>query len=94
MIESALDGELDDHLGYGSHDPACRDGGGNSRNGKRRKTLLSEADRVSIEGPRDRKRSFEPQLVKKQQRRRSGFDDLVISLAAKGLMHGEICPRT
>ena len=46
VVESALDGELDDHLGYGKHDPAGRDGG-NSRNGKRGKTVLTEAGPVS-----------------------------------------------
>ena len=90
VVESALDGELDDHLGYGKHDPAGRDGG-NSRNGKRGKTVLTEAGPVSIEVPRDREGSFEPQLVKKRQRRLTGLDDLVISLSAKGLTHGEIC---
>ena len=90
VVESALDGELDDHLGYSKHDPAGRDGG-NSRNGKRGKTVLTEAGPVSIEVPRDREGSFEPQLVKKRQRRLTGLDDLVISLSAKGLTHGEIC---
>src|ERR1700704_5434800 len=77
-------------VGYGKHDPAGRDGG-NSRNGKRGKTLLTEAGPVSVEVPRDREGSFEPRLVKKRQRRLSGLDDLVISLSAKGLTHGEIC---
>jgi putative transposase len=90
VVESALDGEMDDHLGYGKHDPAGRNGG-NSRNGKRGKTLLTEAGPVPIEVPRDREGSFEPQLVRKRQRRLSGLDDLVISLSAKGLTHGEIC---
>ena len=90
VVESALEGELDDHLGYGKHDPAGRDGG-NSRNGRRGKTVLTEAGPVSIEVPRDREGSFEPQLVKKRQRRLTGLDDLVISLSAKGLTHGEIC---
>src|SRR6187399_608334 len=90
VVESALDGELDDHLGYGKHDPAGRDGG-NSRNGKRGKTVLTEAGPVSLEVPRDREGSFDPQLVKKRQRRLTGLDDLVISLSAKGLTHGEIC---
>ena len=53
VVESALDGGLDDHLGYGRHDPAGRDGG-NSRNGKRGKTILTEAGPVSVEVPRDR----------------------------------------
>ena len=90
VVESALEGELDDHLGYGKHDPAGRNGG-NSRNGTRAKTLLTEAGPVPIEVPRDRDGSFSPQLVRKRQRRLSGVDDLVISLSAKGLTHGEIC---
>src|ERR1700761_4627634 len=90
VIEGALEGELDDHLGYGKHDPTGRDGG-NSRNGRRAKTVLTEAGPVPLEGPRDRDGSFEPQLVKKRQRRLSGLDDLVISLSARGLTHGEIC---
>ena len=90
VVESALDGELDDHLGYGKHDSTGRDGG-NSRNGKRGKTVLTEAGPVPLEVPRDRDGSFDPQLVKKRQRRLTGLDDLVISLSAKGLTHGEIC---
>jgi hypothetical protein len=39
VFESALEGEMDDHLGYGKHDPAGRNGG-NSRNGTRSKTLV------------------------------------------------------
>jgi putative transposase len=90
VVEAALEGELDDHLGYVKHDRAGRDGA-NSRNGHRGKTLVTEAGLVAIEVPRDRDGSFEPQLVKKRQRRLSGLDDLVISLSAKGLTHGEIC---
>jgi len=89
VMESALDGELDDHLGYDKHDPAGRDGG-NSRNGRRSKTLLTEAGPVEISVPRDRDGSFEPRIVAKRQRRLTGLDDLVISLSAKGLTHGEI----
>jgi len=40
--------------------------------------------------PRDRDGSFEPRIVKKRQRRLAGVDELVISLAAKGLTTGEI----
>lgn len=89
VVESSLEGELDDHLGYGKHDAAGRNGG-NSRNGKRAKTLLTEAGPVEIAVPRDREGSFEPKIVAKRQRRLSGVDDLVISLSAKGLTHGEI----
>ena len=89
VVESALEGEMDDHLGYGKHDPAGRNSG-NSRNGKRGKTVLTEAGPVDIAVPRDRDGSFEPKIVAKRQRRLTGMDDLVISLSAKGLTTGEI----
>jgi putative transposase len=89
VFEAAFEGEMDDHLGYGKHDPAGRDGG-NSRNGKRAKTVLTEVGPVEVEVPRDRDGGFTPQLVKKRQRRLTGVDDMVLSLSAKGLTHGEI----
>jgi putative transposase len=89
VVEASLEGELDDHLGDGRHDPAGRNGG-NSRNGWRWKSLLTEAGPVQIEVPRDRDGSFEPRIVEKLQRRRTGVDDLVISLSAKGLNHDEL----
>ena len=89
VFESALEGEMDDHLGYVKHDSAgCN--GGNSRNGARSKTVVTEAGPVEIDVPRDRESSFEPVIVGKRQRRVSGIDDLVISLSAKGLTHGEV----
>jgi putative transposase len=63
---------MDDHLGYGKHDPAGRNGE-NSRNGKRAKTVLTEAGPVAIEVPWDRDGSFEPKIVAKRQRRLSGW---------------------
>ena len=90
IIESAAEGEMDDHLGYAKHDPAGRDGG-NSRNGARTKSVLTDIGPVEVAIPRDRDGTFEPQIVRKRQRRLSGLDSLVISLSAKGLTHGEIC---
>jgi putative transposase len=89
VLESALEGEMDAHLGYARHDPAGRDGG-NSRNGHRGKTVLTEAGPVAVSVPRDRDASFEPKIVAKRQRRLGGVDDLVISLVAKGLTTGEV----
>jgi len=89
VLESAFEGEMDAHLGYAKHDPAGRDGG-NSRNGVRAKTVLTEAGPIELEVPRDRDGSFAPQIVKKRQRRLSGVDEMVISLSAKGLTTGEI----
>ena len=89
VIEGALEGELDDHLGYGKHDPAGRDGG-NSRNGHRAKTVITDTGPVEITVPRDRD-SSSSEMVAKRQRRLTGVDEMVISLSAKGLTHGEIC---
>jgi putative transposase len=83
VVEGALEGELDDHLGYGKNDPAGRDGG-ISRNGHRVKTVLTDTGPVDITVPRDRDSSFEPKIVAKRQRRLTGVDDMVISLSAKG----------
>lgn len=90
VVESAMEGEITDHLGYGKHDPTGR-GSGNSRNGARTKTVLTEVGPVDIDVPRDRDGSFQPQIVRKRQRRLSGVEDLVLSLSAKGLTTGEIC---
>src|SRR5581483_923482 len=61
LLESALDGEITDHLGYAKHD-ASGDGSGNSRNGRRSKTVITDVGPVEIEVPRDRAGSFEPQI--------------------------------
>jgi putative transposase len=89
VVEGALEGEMDDHLGYEKHDPAGWNSG-NSRNGHRAKTVLTEAGPAEISVPRDRDSSFEPGIVAKRQRRLTGVEDMVISLSAKGLTHGEI----
>jgi putative transposase len=89
VLESALEGEITDHLGYDKHDPAGKNGA-NSRNGTRSKTVLTEVGPVELAVPRDRDGSFEPQLVRKRQRRLSGVEDMVLSLSAKGLTTGEI----
>lgn len=90
VLETALRGEMDAHLGYGKHEPAGRNGG-NSRNGTRSKTVVTDIGPVQVEVPRDRDASFTPRMVAKRQRRLSGVDDLVISLTARGLTSGEIC---
>ena len=89
VLEGALEGEISDHLGYDKHDPVGKDGG-NSRNGRRSKTVLTDVGPVEIEVPRDRDGSFEPRIVRKRQRRLTGVEDMVISLVAKGLTTGEV----
>ncbi len=53
LLESALEGEITDHLGYDKHDPAGKNGG-NSRNSTRGKTVLTDVGPVEISVPRDR----------------------------------------
>jgi transposase-like protein len=89
-VETALDEEMSEHLGYDKHAPEGRNRE-NSRNGKRSKTIVTEAaGEVRIEVPRDRDGTFAPQVVKKRQRRLCDLDAVVISLYAKGLTTGEI----
>jgi len=90
VIESALGEEMTEHLGYEKHDPAGI-GAPNIRNGTRAKTVITEnSGPVEIDVPRDRAGTFEPQIVKKRQRRLGGVDEIVLSLYAKGLTTGEI----
>jgi len=89
VLEAGLEAEMSEHLGYDRHDPAGKNTG-NSRNGTRSKKVLTDVGPVEVEVPRDRDGSFEPQLVKKRQRRLTGVDEMVISLVAKGLTTGEV----
>jgi putative transposase len=89
VLETALEAELTEHLGYDKHDPAGR-GSGNSRNGSRGKTVLTELGPVEVDVPRDRGGTFEPVIVKKGQRRLDGIDQIVLSLTARGLTTGEV----
>jgi putative transposase len=89
LLESALEGEMTEHVGYEPHDPAGHHSG-NSRNGTRTKTVLTEIGPVELEVPRDRAGTFEPIIVPERKRRLVGVDAMVCSLSAKGLTHGEI----
>lgn len=84
VIETALGAELTGHLGYppGEAPPG---GGGNHRNGSTEKTLRTELGPVRVKTPRDRKGSFEPQLVRKRQTRLAGLDERILSLYAGGM---------
>jgi putative transposase len=90
VLETALNEEMTEHLGH-EKNAAPAGGAGNIRNGTRSKTVLTEnTGHVEIDVPRDRAGSFEPQIVKKRQRRLTGVDEIVLSLYAKGLTTGEI----
>lgn len=88
-VETALNKELDTHLGYEKHAVAGRNSG-NSRNGSTPKTLKGKHGEVEIETPRDRNGDFEPQLVKKGRTRLTQFDEQILCLYAKGMSTREI----
>ena len=86
-VETALNAELDDHLGYSKHEMSDSS---NSRNGFTGKTLQTDDGQFEIDTPRDREGSFEPQLVKKRQRRFTSMDDKILFLYAQGMTTREI----
>ncbi len=89
LVERAMEVELTDHLGYEPHaEPPG--GAGNARNGTTPKTLVTEQGAVPIDAPRDRAGTFEPQIVRKRQRRFEGFDEKILALYSRGLSTRDI----
>ncbi|MDI3243203.1 transposase [Arthrobacter sp. AL08] len=74
ILQTALEAEMGEHRGYGKHDMSGR-GGGNSRNGTRSKYVMTKIGPVEIDVPRDTGSTFDPQIVKKRQRRLTGADE-------------------
>lgn len=87
FIDTALEAEMEEHLGYPKHEKADRP---NKRNGHTKKRVRSDTGELEISTPRDRDSSFEPVLVSKHQTRISGLDDKIISFYAKGQTTTEI----
>ena len=91
VLETALAEEVTEHLGHEKNRAESDRESTNVRNGSRPKTVISDAaGGVDINVPRDREGTFEPQIVKKRQRRLSDGDEIVLSLYAKGMTTGEI----
>ena len=91
VLETALNEEMTEHLGHEKNRAQSGRDSANVRSGARSKTVLSDAvGEVEITVPRDREATFEPQIVKKRQRRLHDVDEIVLSLYAKGLTTGEI----
>ena len=89
VLQTGLEVELADHLGYEPYDVAGR-GSGNSRNGTTPKTVSTEIGEVELRIPRDRNGTFAPVTVPKHARRLEGLTANVVSLYAKGLTTGDI----
>src|ERR1044071_9361459 len=84
LVERAMAAELSEHLGY-EHGQAPPGGAGNARNGFTEKTVHTDHGSVRIAQPRDRRGSFEPQIVPRHQRRFAGFDDKIIAMYGRGM---------
>lgn len=83
LAERTLNAEMDHHL-------ANEAGTGTRRNGYGRKTVVTDTGKIAVEVPRDRRATFDPQLIAKYQRRFPGFDDKIISMYARGMSTREI----
>lgn len=85
VIQRLLDTEFDEFMGYdkGSHEGKENE---NRRNGKtsRSKKVKTDNGEIVVSPSRDRNGEFEPQIIKKRQKVLEGFDDLVISMYARG----------
>lgn len=85
IIESALEGELDDHL------VDTRKTSKNRRNGHGAKNLQSSLGGFEVLAPRDRNSSFEPQIVEKRQHKLSSdIDGQIIALFSRGMSYRDI----
>ena len=89
IFEAALQGEMDNHLGYANHERTNQESS-NSRNGFSNKKLKTSVGEVPIRVPRDRESSFEPQIVKKHQRDVSAIEDKVLAMYARGMSQRDI----
>src|SRR5512145_1325489 len=89
IVETAMNAEMTDHLGYEKHETISKPAG-NSRNGKSLKKVITNNGEIEIEIPRDRKAEFEPQIIRKHQKRFDMFDDKIISMYAYGMTTRDI----
>lgn len=84
LVERAMGAELTHHLGYEPGEKPAEEQS-NRRNGTNSKTLRTEQGPITVEVPRDRDGTFEPQIVPKHQRHFNGFDDKILSMYARGM---------
>ena len=89
FIEQALEAELDQHLGYSRYDFRHKSTS-NTRNGRKPKTIQTRLGKTTVQAPRDREGSFQPQIVPKRQTNVIGIEDKILSLYAKGLSTRDI----
>ena len=89
IFEAMLQGEMEEHLGYGNNDHGSKETT-NRRNGYKDKNVRSSYGEITISVPRDRDGSFQPQIIPKRSRDVSGIDDKVLGMYAKGMSERDI----
>ena len=83
-VEAAMGAEVSDHLGYDRYAVEGR-GTGNSRNGHKATKVQTNAGPVKVDRPRVRNGEFDSAVLPNGVRRLNEFDDMVLSLYAKGM---------
>lgn len=86
-IQSMLEAELDNHLGYDNYE---RSSNTDYRNGTKPKVLRSSYGEIPIDVPQDRDGDFEPKIVQKREKDISGIEQKIIAMYAKGLSTRQI----
>ena len=89
MFEAMLQGEMNNHLGYENNDKGEKQTN-NRRNGYISKNVKTSMGEMTIDVPRDRDGSFEPQIVPKRTKDISDIDKKVLSMYAKGMSQRDI----
>jgi len=89
VIETLLEGELTDHLGFEKYDQKTK-ATDNARNGYTPKTIKSKFGEIDLDVPRDRKSEFDPQVVRKRQKDLSGPEEKIVTMDAKGMTTRDI----
>jgi putative transposase len=79
-----------DALANSDAQPPAKKGAKNRRNGRSPKTVQGDLGEITLETPRDRNGTFEPQAIPKHQRRLAGFDEKILALYAKGMTTRDI----
>ena len=89
VLEKAMSAEIEDHLGYDKYSRKSQEVS-NYRNGKYNKTISTDNGVITLDVPRDRESSYEPQIVPKKKSRIHGFDSKILSMYSKGLSCNDI----
>jgi putative transposase len=88
-LETMLEAELTEHLGYKRYEAKGRNSG-NSRNGKRPKQMRTSAGDTTIQIPRDRNSEFSSKLLEKHQTNTNELEEKILAMYGKGMSTRDI----